>query len=49
MKIASGQPQCGSGFPCSLQNRMDKIVGKFVRPRLTGNERACITAKPRRA
>ncbi len=48
-KIASGQPQSGSGFPRSLQNRMDKFVGEFARPRLTGNERARIPAKPRRA
>jgi hypothetical protein len=49
MEIASGQPQGGSGFPCSQQNRVDKIVGDLARPRLTGNERARIAAKPRRA
>ncbi len=49
MEIAPGQPQRGSSFPCFQQNRLDKIVGDLARPRLTGNERAAITAKPRRA
>ena len=49
VEIASGQPQGGSSFPCSQQNRVDKIVGDLARPRLTGDERARIAAKPRRA
>jgi hypothetical protein len=49
MEIASGQAQGASSFPCSQQNRVDKIVGDLARPRLTGHERTRITAKPRRA
>ena len=35
------------GLEGVLDLTVDKIVGDHVRPRLTGNERARITAKPR--